>query len=367
MITKRISLVVGARPNFVKAAPLAQAVGARGRMQASLVHTGQHFDDNMSAVFFTELGMPQPDRYLGIRGGSPAEQIGRTILALEEDFAQEKPDAVVVFGDVNSTLAASVAANKLGIFLAHVEAGLRSFDRGMPEEHNRVVTDMLADLLLTPSPDADENLLREGVLQERIVRVGNIMVDSLLRFKDKAAEARAWADFGLEAGAYGLVTLHRNFNVDDPDSLAELARALVALQQEIPLLFPVHPRTAEHLQVHGLSDKLSEAGVRVLEPLGYLEFLSLMSQAKFVLTDSGGIQEESTVLGVPCLTAREHTERPITITMGTNRLVGTSVEGILAGFRTIQDTAAEPVRPELWDGHTAERVEEALATALGLG
>lgn len=366
MTSKHISLVVGARPNFMKAAPLVEAVQTRGRMRVSLVHTGQHFDDNMSRVFFAELGLPQPDSYLGIHDGSPAEQIGRAILALNELYAEERPDAVVVFGDVNSTLAAAVAANKLGIFLAHVEAGLRSFDRSMPEEHNRVVTDMLADLFLTPSPDADANLRGEGVPPERIIRVGNIMVDSLLRFKGKAEAARAWETFGVPAGGYGLVTLHRNFNVDQPETLAELVQALVAIQKEVPLVFPVHPRTAEQFKVHNLADQLSASGVQLLDPLGYLDFLSLMIKAKFVLTDSGGIQEESTVLGVPCLTARDNTERPITIEMGSNRLVGSTAEGILAGFRAIQQSTPQPVQPDLWDGHTAERIEVALATALGL-
>ena len=359
-------MVVGARPNFMKAAPLAEALQARGRMQASLVHTGQHFDDNMSQVFFDELGLPEPDTYLGIHGGSTADQIGRTILALDELYSQERPDAVVVFGDVNATLAAAVAANKLDIFLAHVEAGLRSFDRSMPEEHNRVVTDMLSDLLLTPSPDADENLRREGIPEERIMRVGNIMVDSLLRFKGRAEEKEAWVKFGVEPGSYGLVTLHRNFNVDDPSKLAELVEGLVALQQEIPLLFPAHPRTLKQLQQHKLGDRLAEAGLRMLDPLGYLDFLSLMTRAKFVLTDSGGIQEESTVLGVPCLTARDNTERPITIETGSNRLVGSTAEGIFGGFKAIQKSARKPVQPDLWDGHTAERIEEALAAALGL-
>lgn len=366
MTTKRISLVVGARPNFMKAAPLVEAAQVRGRLQASLVHTGQHFDANMSQVFFGELGLPQPDAHLDIHGSNAAEQIGRTILALDELYAQERPDAVVVFGDVNSTLAASLAANKLGIFLAHVEAGLRSFDRSMPEEHNRVVTDMLADLLLTPSPEADENLRREGVPEDRIKRVGNIMVDSLLRHKEKAETEKAWDKFGVVPGGYGLVTLHRTGNVDDPEVLGELVEALAAIQAEVPLLFPVHPRTAIRLGQNKFRSVLTQAGLQMLDPLGYLEFLSLMTQAQFILTDSGGVQEESTVLGVPCLTARDNTERPITIEVGTNRLVGSTVGGILTGFRAMREAVIKPVQPDLWDGCTADRIEVALAAALGL-
>jgi UDP-N-acetylglucosamine 2-epimerase (non-hydrolysing) len=347
----------------MKAAPLMDAIRRRGRMQARLVHTGQHFDANMSDVFFKQLGMAEPKVYLDIHGGPVTDQVGRMILELAKEFSANSPDTVVVFGDVNSTLAAAVTANKLGIRLAHVEAGLRSFDRSMPEEHNRIVTDMLADLLFTPSPDADANLQREGVANERIFRVGNIMVDSLLRFKPVAEGMRHLETLGLEAGAYGLVTLHRPSNVDDAQTLRQIVDALIEIQEDTPVLFPIHPRTREKMEAGGLGKRLDAAGVKLAEPTGYLEFLSLMTQAKFVLTDSGGIQEETTVLGIPCLTARENTERPITLEYG-NRLVGNSTEGILAGYRKMLTERVKPGQPEMWDGKTAERIEEVLFTDL---
>lgn len=357
-------LIVGARPNFMKAAPLIEAIATQGRLRARLIHTGQHFDPNMSAVFFDQLGLAQPDVYLNIHGGSTAEQVGRVIVELDKDFQANRPDMVVVFGDVNSTLAAAIVSNKLGIPLAHVEAGLRSFDRSMPEEHNRIVTDGLADLLFTPSPDGDENLLREGVAAERIFRVGNIMADSLLRFRSAAEVLRAWEPAGLRPGGYGLITLHRPGNVDDLEVLSGIVDALVHIQQEVPLCFPVHPRTREKLRHEQLLPALEAAGVRVTEPLGYLEFLSLMTQARFVLTDSGGIQEETTLLGIPCLTARENTERPITVSEGTNRLVGNRPEGIVQGYVQMQASQARPKIPDLWDGKTAERIETVLAQKL---
>lgn len=361
---KKLSLVVGARPNFMKAAPLIEAVRAKGRLAARLIHTGQHFDANMSKVFFAQLGMPEPELYLDIHGGSQAEQVGRVILELEKEFSKQPPDMVVVFGDVNSTLAAAVAANKLNLPLAHVEAGLRSFDRSMPEERNRIVTDMLADVLFTPSADGDENLRKEGVPAERIFRVGNIMVDSLLRFKPAAEKMQTWKKFGVEPKAYGLITLHRPSNVDEEKPLGEIVEALIEIQKETALIFPVHPRTRERLAGSKLLTKLEKSGVQVVEPIGYLEFVSLMTQARFILTDSGGIQEESCVLGVACLTARENTERPITLEMGNNRLVGNSTQGILSGYR---DMLAQPVaarQPELWDGQTAGRIEAILSEHL---
>jgi UDP-N-acetylglucosamine 2-epimerase (non-hydrolysing) len=361
---KQLALVAGARPNFMKAAPLIEAVRDKGRLKARLIHTGQHFDANMSQVFFTQLGMPEPDLYLDIHGGSQAQQVGRAILELEKEFSRRPPDMVVVFGDVNSTLAAAVTANKLDLPLAHVEAGLRSFDRSMPEEHNRIATDMLADLLFTPSVDADKNLRNEGVSAERIFRVGNIMVDSLMRFKTAAEALQVWKKFGVEPKKYGLVTLHRPSNVDEEKALAGIVGALVEIQKETPLIFPVHPRSRERLASSNLLAKLEKSGVRVVEPIGYLEFLSLMTQARFVLTDSGGIQEESTVLGVPCLTARENTERPITLEMGNNRLVGNSTQGILDGYRTMLHGAVTPRQPDLWDGKTAGRIEAVLAEYL---
>ena len=360
---KLLTLVVGARPNFMKAAPLIEAIRKDDLMEAQLIHTGQHFDENMSNVFFEQLGLPKPDRYLDVHGGSPAHQVGRIILALEKEFEKRKPAVVVVFGDVNSTLAAAIAANKFDLKLAHVEAGLRSFDRSMPEEHNRIVTDMLSDLLFTPSRDADQNLIDEGISEDRIYFVGNIMVDSLLRFKTVAEEKKAWENYGMSPGHYGLVTLHRQSNVDALEDLEEIVDALVEIQSDLPLLFPVHPRSQKHLADHGLAGRLSEAGIRVLEPLGYLEFLSLMTRAQLVVTDSGGIQEETTVLGIPCLTVRSNTERPITLRMGTNRLVGNKRDGILTGFRAAISQPLSGTQPELWDGKTAQRIVEILAAA----
>ncbi|MCW5874819.1 MAG: UDP-N-acetylglucosamine 2-epimerase (non-hydrolyzing) [Anaerolineales bacterium] len=359
-MAKQLALVVGARPNFMKAAPLMAAVQAKGRLQARLIHTGQHFDANMSNVFFRQLQMAEPDLYLDIHGGSVNEQVARVILELDKEFTARRPDMVVVFGDVNSTLAASIAANKLNIPLAHVEAGLRSWDREMPEEHNRIVADVLADYLFTPSPDADENLAAAGIPAERVHRVGNIMVDCLLRFKPAAEQLAAWTAHGLTPRQYGVVTLHRPSNVDDQLALRGIVEALVEIQRSVQLVFPVHPRTRARMAEWGLLDALQGSGVMLLEPVGYLEFISLMTQSRFILTDSGGIQEESTVLGIPCLTARENTERPITIQVGGNRLVGNRPEGIIAGYRALQGGAVAPQQPELWDGHTAERIEAIL-------
>jgi UDP-N-acetylglucosamine 2-epimerase (non-hydrolysing) len=362
---KLLTLVVGARPNFVKAAPLMEALQKGGRFDLRLIHTGQHFDDNMSKVFFEQLRMPQPDEYLDIHEGGPAEQIGRVMLALESEFRQNPPEIVVVFGDVNSTMAAAVTANKLNLKLAHVEAGLRSFDRSMPEEHNRIVADLLSDFLFTPSRDADENLLKAGIPEDRIYFVGNIMVDSMLRFKPMAEKLQAWETYGLQPGSYGLVTLHRPSNVDKFAELGEIVDALIEIQKEVPLLFPVHPRSRKQLEQNGLLERLEKGKIQILEPLGYLEFLSLMTKAKVVLTDSGGIQEETTVLGVPCLTVRSNTERPITITMGTNQLVGSKKEKIMAGLREIEKHGGKARLPELWDGKSSLRIEKILTDKLG--
>ena len=363
-MTKQLALIVGARPNFMKAAPLIEAIRSKHRMTARLIHTGQHFDVNMSQVFFNQLGMSEPDVYFDIHGGSQAEQVGRVILALEKEFSKQQPHMVVVFGDVNSTVAAAVTANKLGLPLAHVEAGLRSFDRSMPEEHNRIVTDMLSDLLFTPSEDADENLHREGVAAKRIFHVGNIMVDSLLRFKAAAESREAWKKFRVEPNTYGLVTLHRPSNVDDEKTLGDIAAAMIQIQKESPLIFPVHPRSREQLDRTGLLPKLAACGIKLAEPIGYLEFLSLMMHAKFLLTDSGGIQEESAVLGIPCLTARNNTERPITLSIGTNRLVGNNTQSILDGYEAVRGQKITQVQPKLWDGRTAGRIETVLAEYL---
>lgn len=364
MKKKLLTLVVGARPNFVKAAPLIEALEKGNRFDVRLIHTGQHFDDNMSKVFFEQLGMPKPDQYLGIHDGNPAEQIGRVMLALENELRQNPPEMVIVFGDVNSTMAAAVTANKLILKLAHVEAGLRSFDRTMPEEHNRIVTDLLSDFLFTPSRDADENLSNAGVSKDRIYFVGNIMVDSMLRLRPKAESLHTWETYGLAPGSYGLITLHRPSNVDSVVELNEIVSALLEIRKELPLLFPIHPRSRKQLEQNGLLEHLEKGKIQVLEPLGYLEFLSLMTKAKLVLTDSGGIQEETTVLGIPCLTVRNNTERPITITRGTNRLVGTKKSKILSGFWETVDTPVGNAQLELWDGKTGLRIAEILEKAL---
>jgi UDP-N-acetylglucosamine 2-epimerase (non-hydrolysing) len=354
---KNLTLVVGARPNFIKAAPLLNAIKALNWLPVRLIHTGQHFDENMSQVFFEQLRMPEPDAYLDVNTGEAAEQIAQVISALAVEFSQHPPEAVCLFGDVNSTLAAAVAANKMGLRLAHVEAGLRSFDRRMPEEHNRIVTDMLSDLLFTPSADADANLLKEGVTQERIFRVGNIMADSLLAFRPLAEKLETYRRFGLQKSEYGLVTLHRPSNVDEAGSLKEILSTLEEISKELPLLFPVHPRTRKKIDDLGPYSKKESGQIHLTDPLSYLDFLNLTMSARVVLTDSGGIQEETTLFGVACLTLRENTERPITITQGTNRLVGNTRQGIIDGFQAaMKEDGARAVLPELWDGNTGERI-----------
>jgi UDP-N-acetylglucosamine 2-epimerase (non-hydrolysing) len=356
MNANQISLVVGTRPNFVKAAPLLVALDQDGSFPVRLIHTGQHFDKKMSQIFFKQLEMPEPDAHLGVKADSSAESIAKTMIALEAEFKEHPPSLVVVFGDVNSTLAAALVANKMGLPLAHVEAGLRSFDRTMPEEHNRILTDMLADLLFTPSEDANENLAKERIPEERIYFVGNIMVDSLLRFRPVVEDMKAWEQLGLKRQEYVLVTLHRPANVDDPEQLNQILAALEEIAEEWPVVFPVHPRTMVGMNSSYIEEK-GKQGLRIVEPMGYLEFISVVSGAKVVLTDSGGIQEETTVLGVPCLTIRDNTERPVTISKGTNRLVGTSRAAILKAF---QESISKPVAagsiPDLWDGKTAERI-----------
>ena len=354
--------VVGARPNFVKIAPLYRELAGRADVDQVLVHTGQHYDEEMSGIFFDEFGLPKPDHNLAVGSGTHAVQTAQVMTAIEPVLQEVRPDWVVVVGDVNSTIAAALVAVKLGLPVAHVEAGLRSFDRTMPEEINRILTDRIADLLLTPSRDGDENLLREGVDPARIRFVGNIMIDSLVRLLPRAREgAPALAErIGLP-DRYVLATLHRPGNVDAAAPLAEILKGLGDAARELgaPVIFPVHPRTRARIREFGLQDLLSD-DVRLLDPLGYIEFLALTAGAALVITDSGGIQEETTFLGTPCLTVRPNTERPVTITEGTNRLVAASREAIVEAATDALASDREPGRPELWDGATAGRIADAL-------
>jgi len=352
-----ICTVVGARPNFVKMAPVIHEITRRGLPQL-LVHTGQHYDEKMSTVFFDELGMPRPDVYLGVGSGSHAEQTAKVMMAFETILLEHHPVLVVVAGDVNSTLACALTASKLHIPVAHVESGLRSYDREMPEETNRVLTDHIADLLLVTEPSGRENLLKEGVEKTRIFFVGNTMIDSLRTHLVAALERRPWEAFDLTEEGYGVVTLHRPANVDDEAGLREIFSTLEEIAVRWPLLFPAHPRTVGRMAEWGLNPR----GVRVVEPLGYLDFLGLMAKARVVLTDSGGIQEETTALGVPCITIRENTERPVTIEQGTNQLAGTKRDGILAAAARVEWNLLPRGNriPELWDGQAARRVVDVL-------
>jgi UDP-N-acetylglucosamine 2-epimerase (non-hydrolysing) len=352
--------VVGARPNFMKAAPVITALAQRERVSQTLVHTGQHYDANMSDVFFRQLGMPEPDINLEVGSGSHAAQTAQIMIRLEEVLLAQRPDLVLVYGDVNSTVAAALVCAKLLIPVGHVEAGLRSFDRTMPEEINRVLTDQIADLLFTPSEDGNANLAREGVAPEKIHLVGNVMIDTLVRLLPVAQESTVIADLGLQPRGYGLVTLHRPSNVDNRATLREIVSALADISQSIPLIFPVHPRTRQRLRDMQYAPR--NTSLHLLEPLSYLDFLALQRHAAFVITDSGGIQEETTYLGVPCLTVRENTERPVTVTLGTNTLVGQDMNRLRAEVARI--LAGEGKRgqvPPLWDGHAAERIAQVTA------
>jgi len=349
----RVHLIAAARPNFMKVAPLWHALSMAGDFTPVLIHTGQHYDANMSGDVFADLGLPDPDYHLGVGGGSHAEQTGRVMIAYEKVVVADKPDWIVVVGDVNSTLAAALVGAKLRIPVAHLEAGLRSRDRDMPEEINRLATDVVADVLWTPSPDADANLLAEGIPSERVTRVGNIMLDSFEMARPRIEAERACEDFGLAEKTYAVVTLHRPSNVDLADSLSRLVDALIAVQDRLPIVFPVHPRTSARLDEFGLRNPLAHAGIRLVDPQPYIRFMSLVRDAAALITDSGGIQEETTYLGIPCLTVRENTERPITIEQGTNRLVRPAT--LLAELDHALAGAITPVRPDLWDGKTAER------------
>ena len=344
----------------MKLAPLDRALAGRSGFEHLVVHTGQHYDRNMSDSFFDDLGIPDPHHNLGVGSGSHARQTGAIMQAFEPVCVDAHPDAVLVYGDINSTVAAALVAAKLGVKVGHVEAGLRSRDWTMPEEINRVVTDRLSDILLTPSPDADENLRAEGVPAERIHFVGNIMIDSLVYALPRARELDAAAERGLTHGRYTVVTLHRPSNVDDPESLADLMGALAELSRESPVIFPVHPRTRERLAGIGWTPPQS-ADLRLLEPVGYLEMLSLVASAGMVITDSGGLQEETSYLGVPCITVRPNTERPITCTLGTNQLVEPKGAAVLEAAKRAPERRMEGgAKIDKWDGKTAERIVEVL-------
>lgn len=362
-------IVAGARPNFMKIAPIIKAVRAWNEagnpgddaIDARLVHTGQHYDPKMSGIFFKELGIPEPDINLEVGSGSHAAQTAGIMAKFEPVCLEEKPDWVVVVGDVNSTMACTLVCSKLGIKVAHVEAGLRSYDRTMPEEINRIVTDALADLLLTPSPDAEGNLKKEGVSADRIRFVGNVMIDALIANHDQARASKILERNRLSPGEYVYTTLHRPSNVDDPESLSDIMAGLAEVAEQFPVVFPVHPRTRKRMEEFGLEPS-EDSRVHLLEPVGYHDSLCLVENARFVLTDSGGLQEESTYFRVPCLTLRPNTERPVTVTIGSNRLTNRSqlaehMRGVLAGPRKLGSI------PPLWDGRAAARIVKEICAA----
>jgi UDP-N-acetylglucosamine 2-epimerase (non-hydrolysing) len=358
----KIMNIVGARPNLPKIAPLIREMRRHQEIEALLVHTGQHYDEKLSDVFFRQMGIPAPDVNLEVGSGSHAVQTAEVLKRIEPVLLEHKPDVVIVVGDVNSTIAVSLAAVKLGIRVAHVEAGLRSFDRAMPEEINRVLTDAIANHLFVTEEDAIEHLLKEGRPPSAIHFVGNVMIESLRHFLPIARESRIGQELGLKEGSnwrrFGVLTLHRPSNVDSIEKLGELLSAIDAIATEMPIVFPVHPRTRQRLAQSGISH---HSQLRLVEPVGYLDFLCLLSASTIVLTDSGGIQEETTALGVPCLTLRENTERPITISEGTNHLVGTDPKKIISAAREILSGKSKAGRiPPLWDGKAAERIVEVL-------
>ena len=354
----KVVCVCGARPNFMKIAPLVDALQRTADIRTILVHTGQHYDERMSKLFFGELGIPAPDLNLEVGSCSHAVQTAEVMKRFEPVCLEHRPDWVVVVGDVNSTLAAALTASKLELRVAHVEAGLRSFDRSMPEEINRVLTDAISDLLFVTEISGVENLRREGVAEEKIHLVGNVMIDTLLKSRDRANRSTILRDLGLEKGRYAVVTLHRPGNVDDAAAFLPILAALETISEALPVVFPIHPRTRSSLDRLALSGRIAANGrIRLVDPLGYLDFLKLMSDCGVVLTDSGGIQEETTILGVPCLTLRNNTERPITITQGTNRLAGTTTGGILQAYReAVGRPRGALAAPDLWDGHAADRI-----------
>ncbi len=361
----KILNIAGARPNFMKVAPIYAEMKRRaGEFEPMIVHTGQHYDAAMSDSFFDDLGMPKPDVHLGVGSGSHAVQTAKIMTEFEPVVLEHKPDWVLVVGDVNSTIACALVCAKLGIKVAHVEAGLRSRDRSMPEEINRILTDSISDLLFTTSQDADENLRLEGIPAERIRFVGNVMIDSLLEHLKIAENSTVRTDLGIVTREYAVMTLHRPSNVDERDVFGGILDALLSVAERLPIIFPVHPRTRAKIEEFGFSERIAASNIRLIDPLGYLDFMRLYSGARLVLTDSGGLQEETTVLGIPCLTLRHNTERPITIELGTNVLVGTDPEKIRAAAAEVlgSDVAVDSKIPPLWDGKAAGRICDELTS-----
>ncbi|HNX26108.1 MAG TPA: UDP-N-acetylglucosamine 2-epimerase (non-hydrolyzing) [Phycisphaerae bacterium] len=363
----KIIVVAGARPNFMKIAPIMESFDASDRIEPVLVHTGQHYDEKMSDLFFRQLGIPSPDVNLGVGSGSHAVQTAEIMKSFEPVLISQQPAAVLVVGDVNSTIACGYVAAKMGIKLIHVEAGLRSFDRAMPEEINRVLTDAISDILFCTEKSGVENLKKEGVTASRIFMVGNVMIDTLLKNLEKAKQSPIMQQLNLKPGSYATMTMHRPSNVDNPDVLVGLLDAIEVIQRDIPIIFPIHPRTRNNIVKFKFADRMKNMpNLRFIEPLGYLDFLLLNANAACVLTDSGGLQEETTVLGTPCITMRENTERPITCEVGTNQIVGTDTDAIIAAWTRVQNGEYDKRGiPEMWDGKAADRITQILLDILG--
>ena len=354
----KIINIVGARPNFMKIAPIMAAYKKSNRIEALLVHTGQHYDEYMSDLFFSQLGIPKPDVNLEVGSNSHACQTAEIMKAFEPVVLKHKPDAVLVVGDVNSTIACGLVAVKLGVKLVHVEAGLRSFDRSMPEEINRVLTDAISDLLFCTEQSGVDNLIREGITEEKIFLVGNVMIDTLLKNTVKAEKSNVLNQFDLNGEDFAVLTLHRPSNVDEQTTFGRILDALEIIQNDMPIIFPIHPRTRKNLSSSPLARRIEKIpGLCLTDPMGYLDFLKLMSSAKLVLTDSGGIQEETTILKIPCLTLRKNTERPVTVKMGCNQIVGDDIKTIIARYKKALNGHKRDIKtPPLWDGHAAERI-----------
>ena len=356
---KTIISVVGARPNFMKVAPLyREFLKYKNKIKHIIVHTGQHYDEKMSKIFFDDLELPKPDIYLGVGSGTHSVQTAKIMVEFEKIVDEQKPDLAIVVGDVNSTLACSVVASKMFVPLVHVEAGLRSFDNTMPEEINRKVTDVLADMLFVTEKSGMENLSKEGIAPDKIHFTGNVMIDSLVQYREKSKNSNLLNELKLKSREYILTTIHRPSNVDQKENLQKILTIFDGFQTDIPIIFPMHPRTQKNIEMFGLKERFDNfKNVKIVEPIGYLDFINLMANAKFVLTDSGGIQEETTYLGIPCITMRDNTERPITIEVGTNYMTGLNIEKVIEiGNNIINGNIKEHTIPQFWDGHAAERI-----------